>query len=92
MAIRKDAKADIKDSAPAAEQSERATGPSVTRQDAAFPAVQPSTAVNIALHSLLMVTVPFALFFTAHFGGLDCRLHVLELLYSPRRQHRAHSE
>lgn len=39
-----------------------------------FPAVLPSTVVNIALHSLLMVTVPFALFFASHFGALDREL------------------
>jgi hypothetical protein len=33
--------------------------------------VAPSTVINIAVHSLLMVTVPFALFFTALLGGLD---------------------
>jgi hypothetical protein len=73
MTIRKDAKADVKDSAPVAEKLERPSRPTVTPQEASFPAVQPSTVVNIALHSLLMVTVPFALFFTAHFGGLDCK-------------------
>lgn len=65
----------------AARDSQGATGSSDTiepRQQQqqpgqqAFPAVAPSTVVNIALHSLLMVTVPFALFFTAHFGGFDC--------------------
>lgn len=33
--------------------------------------VPSSTLANLAVHSLLMVTLPFALFFASHLGGLD---------------------
>lgn len=72
--VRKDAvkpPEDIQRSAEASEPSAPAVAP-VHVQQQAFPAVAPSTVVNIALHSLLMVTVPFALFFGAHLGAFDC--------------------
>jgi hypothetical protein len=42
--------------------------PSGQRQ---YPVVAPSTVLNIAVHSLLMITVPFALFFASLYGALD---------------------
>ena len=46
------------------------------QQEQAFPLVAPSTVANIAVHSLLMITVPFGLFFATHFGGFDCKFCV----------------
>jgi hypothetical protein len=39
-----------------------------------LPVLSTSTVLNVAVHSLLMITVPFALFFTALLGGLDREL------------------
>ena len=64
-----DSKPFTKDSQTVPQQSSSATA---AQQSPPAALLLPSTVVNIALHSLLMVTVPFALFFTAHFGGLDC--------------------
>jgi len=72
--VRKDAvklPEDIQGKAEASEPPAHAAAP-VHVQQQAFPAVAPSTVVNIALHSLLMVTVPFALFFGAYLGAFDC--------------------
>jgi hypothetical protein len=68
--VRKDAAASsqARKPAPAVQQQPRVAQSSTQES---FPAVLPSTVVNIALHSLFMVTVPFALFFASHFGALD---------------------
>lgn len=69
MVVRKDAasKASPESQADTASTEQPTAAPSTE----SFPAVLPSTVVNIALHSLLMVTVPFVLFFASHFGALD---------------------
>eukprot|EP00882_Tetradesmus_deserticola_P004919 GHRQ01005183.1.p2 GENE.GHRQ01005183.1~~GHRQ01005183.1.p2 ORF type:complete len:128 (+),score=33.80 GHRQ01005183.1:107-490(+) len=52
----------------APESPQGTTRPSSQQQ---YPAVAPSTVTNIAVHSLLMILVPFALFFASLFGALD---------------------
>lgn len=39
------------------------------------PVLLPSTVINLAVHSLLMLTVPFVLFFATSYGALDCKYH-----------------
>lgn len=58
--------------APDAQATRNSTGQAAQRT---APVVAPSTVINIAVHSLLMVTVPFALFFAALLGGLDREYH-----------------
>lgn len=74
MVVRRDAASkaspDESHTETAASPQQSAAGPPPSNTDS-FPAVLPSTVVNIALHSLLMVTVPFVLFFASHFGALD---------------------
>lgn len=57
-------------------QLQRSTSPSQEgaggRDSAASGLVVPaSTLANLAVHSLLMVTLPFVAFFASHLGGLD---------------------
>lgn len=53
----------------------------------AAPLVAPSTVVNLAVHSLLMITVPFALFFTSLLGGLDRTLLIVLSAQHAQRMH-----
>lgn len=44
-----------------------------TEQRQQAPLLLPSTVINLAVHSLLMITVPFVLFFATSYGALDCK-------------------
>jgi hypothetical protein len=51
-----------------ADRGQQAAGPSV-------PQVGPKVAYNIGLHSVLMVVLPFAVFFASAYGYLDRKLY-----------------
>lgn len=72
----KDAKAaprEKADPAPSNLNSEPAVSDAPAQNRQQFPVLLPSTVINLAVHSLLMITVPFVLFFATTYGALDCK-------------------
>lgn len=56
--------------------SDSSTAGVVPGQKQQTPLLLPSTVINIAVHSLLMITVPFILFFATSYGAFDCECAV----------------
>lgn len=72
----KDPKQAIKEKAEAATASQlvnQSASDVTAEQRQQAPLVLPSTVINLAVHSLLMITVPFVLFFATSYGALDCK-------------------
>lgn len=76
MAPRKDASAaaSTREEPTAAAAASPTPAPPAQPTTVPLPVLSTSTVLNVAVHSLLMITVPFALFFTALLGGLDREL------------------